>query len=311
MNKNEKTFFSFSISLLELIESDIPLRNSLEVLCSENAINKAVKTMAKEVLEKLSEGFSFSSALNLCSFSIKERYLTLISASESGGSLIQALSFIKEIYTQKKDLEDRIKSVSLYPSLVVCIALAATFVLLHFRNEFLVSVPEKELYVGVFTAVAVLFAGIGAVSLYIKKAMGENILYSVFFALSFLSDAGFDFSNCLDITIMYSSQNKEVNRALLNVKSRILEGESIGEAFSNYKVFPKEIVARLTLAEIHGNIGKVTKGIAKSIEKKDIAKRNQCMQLIEPLLILCTGLYILILVETIVLPFLTSFGGIS
>ena len=64
-------------------------------------------------------------------------------------------------------------------------------------------------------------------------------------------------------------------------------------------------------AEIHGNIGKVTKGIAKSIEKKDIAKRNQCMQLIEPLLILCTGLYILILVETIVLPFLTSFGGIS
>ena len=50
--------------------------------------------------------------------------------------------------------------------------------------------------------------------------------------------------------------------------------------------------------------------LAKSIEKKDVAKRNQCMQLIEPLLILCTGLYILILVETIVLPFLTSFGGI-
>ena len=43
---------------------------------------------------------------------------------------------------------------------------------------------------------------------------------------------------------------------------------------------------------------------------KDIAKRNQCMQLIEPLLILCTGLYILILVETIVLPFLTSYGGL-
>ena len=310
MNKDEKTFFSFSVSLLELLESEIPLKNSLEVLSAENSINMNVKKMSAEILEKLSEGFSFSSALNLSSFSIKERYLTLISASESGGSLIQALKFIKEIFTQKKELEERIKSVSLYPSLVVSIALAATFVLLHFRNEFLVSVPENELYSGVFTAIAVLFAGIGAVALYIKKAMGENVLYSVFFALSFLSEAGFDFSNCLDIAIMYSVQDKEINKALLNVKTKIQEGEGLGEAFSHFKIFPKDIVARLSLAEIHGNIDKVTKGIAKSIEKKDVAKRNQCMQLIEPLLILCTGLYILILVETIVLPFLTSFGGI-
>ena len=310
MNKDERTFFSFSVSLLELLESEIPLKNSLEVLSAENSINMNVKKMSAEILEKLSEGFSFSSALNLSSFSIKERYLTLISASESGGSLIQALKFIKEIFTQKKELEERIKSVSLYPSLVVSIALAATFVLLHFRNEFLVSVPENELYSGVFTAIAVLFAGIGAVALYIKKAMGENVLYSVFFALSFLSEAGFDFSNCLDIAIMYSVQDKEINRALLNVKTKIQEGEGLGEAFSHFKIFPKDIVARLSLAEIHGNIDKVTRGIAKSIEKKDVAKRNQCMQLIEPLLILCTGLYILILVETIVLPFLTSFGGI-
>jgi len=310
MNKDERTFFSFSVSLLELLESEIPLKNSLEVLSAENSINMNVKKMSAEILEKLSEGFSFSSALNLSSFSIKERYLTLISASESGGSLIQALKFIKEIFTQKKELEERIKSVSLYPSLVVSIALAATFVLLHFRNEFLVSVPENELYSGVFTAIAVLFAGIGAVALYIKKAMGENVLYSVFFALSFLSEAGFDFSNCLDIAIMYSVQDKEINKALLNVKTKIQEGEGLGEAFSHFKIFPKDIVARLSLAEIHGNIDKVTKGIAKSIEKKDVAKRNQCMQLIEPLLILCTGLYILILVETIVLPFLTSFGGI-
>ena len=310
MNKDEKTFFSFSVSLLELLESEIPLKNSLEVLSAENSINMNVKKMSTEILEKLSEGFSFSSALNLSSFSIKERYLTLISASESGGSLIQALKFIKEIFTQKKELEERIKSVSLYPSLVVSIALAATFVLLHFRNEFLVSVPENELYSGVFTAIAVLFAGIGAVALYIKKAMGENVLYSVFFALSFLSEAGFDFSNCLDIAIMYSVQDKEINKALLNVKTKIQEGEGLGEAFSHYKIFPKDIVARLSLAEIHGNIDKVTRGIAKSIEKKDVAKRNQCMQLIEPLLILCTGLYILILVENIVLPFLTSFGGI-
>ena len=310
MNKDEKTFFSFSVSLLELLESEIPLKNSLEVLSAENSINMNVKKMSAEILEKLSEGFSFSSALNLSSFSIKERYLTLISASESGGSLIQALKFIKEIFTQKKELEERIKSVSLYPSLVVSIALAATFVLLHFRNEFLVSVPENELYSGVFTAIAVLFAGIGAVALYIKKAMGENVLYSVFFALSFLSEAGFDFSNCLDIAIMYSVQDKEINKALLNVKTKIQEGEGLGEAFSHFKIFPKDIVARLSLAEIHGNIDKVTRGIAKSIEKKDVAKRNQCMQLIEPLLILCTGLYILILVETIVLPFLTSFGGI-
>ena len=310
MNKDERTFFSFSVSLLELLESEIPLKNSLEVLSAENSINMNVKKMSAEILEKLSEGFSFSSALNLSSFSIKERYLTLISASESGGSLIQALKFIKEIFTQKKELEERIKSVSLYPSLVVSIALAATFVLLHFRNEFLVSVPENELYSGVFTAIAVLFAGIGAVALYIKKAMGENVLYSVFFALSFLSEAGFDFSNCLDIAIMYSVQDKEINKALLNVKTKIQEGEGLGEAFSHFKIFPKEIVARLSLAEIHGNIDKVTRGIAKSIEKKDVAKRNQCMQLIEPLLILCTGLYILILVETIVLPFLTSFGGI-
>ena len=59
MNKDEKTFFSFSVSLLELLESEIPLKNSLEVLSAENSINMNVKKMSAEILEKLSEGFSF------------------------------------------------------------------------------------------------------------------------------------------------------------------------------------------------------------------------------------------------------------
>lgn len=309
MKKSDKVFFLFTSSLLELLESDIPLRTGLEVLAEDTLTDKSVRLLSADILKHLAEGLSFSGSIGASTISVPERYISLIASSESGGSIVFALRFIRDILERKKEVEERIKSVSVYPAFVVLIALIGSFVLLSFQSEFLISVPKNELYGGITDALVMFAAGITGVAIYVKNAMGEDILHSVFFSLSYLADAGFDFARCLDITIMYAKEDRKVLGALLNVKQLITEGVSVGEAFSRQKVFPKEISARFSLAEVHGNTAKVCQGIALSLEKKNTRKRNVCMQLIEPLLIACTGLYILILVETIILPFLTSYGG--
>lgn len=310
MRKNERIISDFSSSLLELLESDIPLKTCLEVLSSGTGVNERTKRLASELLEKLSEGYTFSASLASSSVHVPEKFITLISASEAGGSITSALRFITEHSERKKAAESRIKTVSIYPAVVVLIALAGSFVLLYFQSEFMMSIPAEDIYSGIFTAVCVLLSGIAAVALYVKKSMTENSLYPVFFALGFLSDAGFDFASSLEIAIMYSADDKEVSRSLVGVQKMLTEGASLGDAFKSFKIFPKDISARISLADIHGNTGSVCRSIADSIERKDTQRRNVCMQLIEPLLIICTGLYILILAETIVLPFMTSYGGL-
>ena len=300
MRKNEKILSDFSSSLLELLESDIPLKTSLEVLSSGTGTNERTRKLAGELLEKLSEGYTFSASIASSSVHVPEKFVTLISASEAGGSITSALRFITEHSERKKAAEARIKTVSIYPAVVVLIALAGSFVLLYFQGEFMASIPAEDIYSGIIAAVA----------LYVKKSMTENSLHPVFFALGFLSDAGFDFASSLDIAIMYSAEDKDVSKALVGVQKMLTEGASLGDAFKSFKVFPKDISARISLADIHGNTGSVCRSIADSIEKKDTQRRNVCMQLIEPLLIICTGLYILILAETIVLPFMTSYGGL-
>ena len=300
MRKNERIISDFSSSLLELLESDIPLKTCLEVLSSGTGVNERTKRLASELLEKLSEGYTFSASLASSS----------VHVPEAGGSITSALRFITEHSERKKAAESRIKTVSIYPAVVVLIALAGSFVLLYFQSEFMMSIPAEDIYSGIFTAVCVLLSGIAAVALYVKKSMTENSLYPVFFALGFLSDAGFDFASSLEIAIMYSADDKEVSRSLVGVQKMLTEGASLGDAFKSFKIFPKDISARISLADIHGNTGSVCRSIADSIERKDTQRRNVCMQLIEPLLIICTGLYILILAETIVLPFMTSYGGL-
>ncbi len=310
MKKADKMFYQFTSSLLELLESDIPLRESLEVLSEDALTEKNVRLLSRDILTHLAEGLSFSGSLAASVLSVPDRYISLIASSESGGSLIFALRFINNVLERKKQIEERIVSVSVYPAFVVLIALLGSFILLRFQSEFLITVPRSELYTGIADAVIVFIAGITGVAIYVKNAMGEDMLYSVFYSLSYLCEAGFDFARSLDITIMYAQEDRNLLKALLNVRKMISEGSAIGYAFSCHKIFPKEISARFTLAEIHGNISKACNAISESLEKKDERKRTVCMQLIEPLLIACTGLYILILVETIILPFLTSYGGI-
>lgn len=310
MKKSDKVFYLFTSSLLDLLESDIPLRTGLEVLKDDMLADKNVRLLSEDILRHLSEGLSFSGSIAASSISVPERYISLIASSETGGSIVFALRFIRDVLERKREVEERIKSVSVYPAFVVLIALIGSFLLLSFQSDFLVSVPQNELYGGIADALVVFAAGIAGVAIYVKNAMGEDILHSVFFSLSYLAESGFDFARCIDITIMYAKEDRKILGALLNVKQLITEGVSVGDAFSRQKVFPKEISARFSLAEVHGNTAKVCHGIAQSLDKKDARKRNVCMQLIEPLLIACTGLYILILVETIILPFLTSYGGL-
>ena len=182
MRKNERIISDFSSSLLELLESDIPLKTCLEVLSSGTGVNERTKRLASELLEKLSEGYTFSASLASSSVHVPEKFITLISASEAGGSITSALRFITEHSERKKAAESRIKTVSIYPAVVVLIALAGSFVLLYFQSEFMMSIPAEDIYSGIFTAVCVLLSGIAAVALYVKKSMTENSLHPVFFA---------------------------------------------------------------------------------------------------------------------------------
>ena len=65
MRKNEKILSDFSSSLLELLESDIPLKTSLEVLSSGTGTNERTRRLAGELLENYQKDIPFQRRLPL------------------------------------------------------------------------------------------------------------------------------------------------------------------------------------------------------------------------------------------------------
>ncbi len=115
--------------LSTLLRAGLPLDRALEILIGL-ATAAPVAVLLQGVRDSVRGGKSLSQALDARRDLFSRFYINVVRAGEAGGALGTVLSRLAETMERNKELRESVKSALIYPSILVCVAVASVMVLL-------------------------------------------------------------------------------------------------------------------------------------------------------------------------------------
>jgi general secretion pathway protein F len=308
----------FTELLLALIKGNTGLIDSLRVLAAED-IEKPVKDSALLLLALMKKGRGFSESLRLVqnkNLSFSPLYITLIAAAELTGNIAGVLDRIAADLRARQGAKENALNILIYPAAIILVALAGTILLIargmprFIADGFLSGQTRETALAGIFAAGMVLLLGGSAVFfLYFRLFYFDSPEFSVFYLLDFLLKNEVPLMEALGHCAA-SVSGARAGNALVVIKKDIAAGVSFSRAFGALPRLSPYVRGWLAAADSHGNIAEMCGNIRDYYARKDARARAAASKLIEPLIILLTGVYLLIIIVTVILPMLTYAGGL-
>ncbi|HOS31374.1 MAG TPA: type II secretion system F family protein, partial [Treponemataceae bacterium] len=113
-----RIFYEFALILTELISSKLQIPESLDLISRSNKTRKEVKYSALYILQEMSKGEVFSSAVSHNPyFSVPSKYTALFYSAEKTGSIKKSLDFVVKNENLKKGTKESIVRSAVYPCL--------------------------------------------------------------------------------------------------------------------------------------------------------------------------------------------------
>jgi len=317
MNRAKATLH-FTEMLLSLLKGKTGLMDALHIL-SREGIESHVRDSAVSLLSVMKKGNSFSESLRLANngkIFFEPMYLSLIAAAEATGSIDGVLERIAGDLERRQAAKENVQGILVYPCIVITVAIAGTVIIMAkglpafmgsgmLREDILPDVVS-----GIVLAGAVLLSGGSLLFIvYYRIFYTDSPEYSIFHILDFLLKSSITLTDALSYCIL-SVKNPKYIKALVMIKRGIASGVPFSAAFENVKLFPPYVSGWLSVADTNGNIAEICGNISNYYAQKDARLRNIATKLTEPAIIILTGLYILIIMLSVVLPILTYTGGI-
>jgi len=316
MNRTGATL-CFSQMLLSLLKGKTSLIDALNIL-SREGIENPVKESAVSLLAIMKKGKNFSEGLRLIEnkkIYFEPLYLSLINAAEATGAIDEVLERIVYDLQRKQKAKENVQSILIYPLIVITIAVIGTIFIitkgmpLFIEGGFLSAEVIEDAVTGIITAGILLLAGgFLLFIIYYRIFFHDMPEYSIFYILEFMLRSNITLIQALSYCII-SINNTKYGKALVMIKKDITSGVPFSAAFTKIKYFSSYVSGWLSVADTNGNIIEICGNIKTYYEQKDIRRRAFASRLLEPAIILLVGIYILIIMLTVVLPILTYAGG--
>lgn len=319
MNKTDRTQ-AFIDMLLTLLEGENSLSKSLEIL-TRSGILFSIRRTALGILEAMRQGLSFSSAIEIISKDKKAKvffshlYITLISSAEKTGCLISVLSDINAIFIRKKQNRELLITVLIYPFIIIFIACTGTLLILFIAIPFFIQqgmtsiiAAESAVRGCIYSGLFLLISGFVLLCICRHFFETESVEFRIFYILKLLLMAEISLQIALSQCIENFGISK-AGRALVTIKHDINSGVPLSRAFENSGFFSPFVIGWLTITDDRGEAVKIFENLSNYYRKKDQRNREILSRFIEPVVITMTGIYILIIVQTSILPILTRVGG--
>ncbi|MDR0910334.1 MAG: type II secretion system F family protein [Spirochaetaceae bacterium] len=300
----------FYENLLALLEGNLSISGALQVISETTGDRLAAKT-ANDILSSMKQGYSFYETASGYLLSYQK---PILQSAEVTGDLKSAIaSIIADLYKKEKAKENIVGAL-IYPAIIIMASIAGTVFLLVkgiplFAQSGLMSVEIVSNAVqGVISAgMFLLVAGIAFVFTAFKLFGNDSPRTQVFYLLSVLTGHHISLSDALYYCIEQCSQTK----ALVLIKKDIEAGIRVSDAFSAQKKLCTPFVQNwLAIADNSGNLTEAFKSIYIWCIKTDEKRRSLATRFIEPVAIIITGIYLLLLLQAVVLPILTRTGGV-
>lgn len=344
--KSEKAVLELTQMMEQLINSGLSLKDSLEIASQMKVKGGGPENLAKELLEKIKKGISFAKAINSMPETFPPVYRGIIAVGDRIGSVERIFPRLKTYLETQKKIKEKVKSALLYPSIVLVTAMVGMLAMVLFVfpkledmfSEFggdAVNILQQNisnLKTGLSIVVLILFflTGILITVKFLSKnnesmrAGKDKLLFEVPLIGSFISQwETLNFAFAMEtltsggVTIEAAIPEAETvvsntayRRALKEVTSDIVKGDSLADAFSKRRVFPEYMSRWIMIGEKSGQPEHIFSQIRNYYQMEIEKQMNKFMTLIEPALILLIGIFMIILVLTVIVPVFSIYGSV-
>jgi type IV pilus assembly protein PilC len=340
-----KQLTQFTQQLSVLMDAGLPIVRSLKILGNQQKPG-LLKNIVIEVGEDVETGSSFSEALAKHPKTFDKLYVNMVKAGEAGGVLDVILQRLAGFMERMEALKRKIIGASIYPAVVITIAVAVvlaimTFIVPKFEEVFrTVKVPMPALtlmLMGISDVIKNYWYVIVAfpfVFMFVVKAWGrtkggrlvldrlklnaplvgpimkKSVISRFCRTLGTLLQSGVPILEALAI-VKNATGNEIVSNAIGTVHDSIREGESIAEPLAACGVFDDIVINMIDVGEETGELDKMLLKVADNYDNEVDAAVSALMSVMEPILIVGLGFTVGFIVVALFLPLISLLEGIG
>ena len=337
--KGKKTklepFLIFNQQFLTLVRAGLPIHGSLEML-AKNQRNPHFAGQLMNVTDRVKGGESLSAAFE-AQGGFPAMYTTTLLAGERSGNLQEVLERFVSFQRISLTFRKKLTASLIYPSVLVVIVIALfifliTFVVPAFATlydqmggtlpwlttallKFGVGAQHQGLYYA--AGLAAIFYGL---SRYAKTPRGRDLVdgfrigvpvfgkiwikYQVALfgrTLSTLLTGGLPLVPSLETAARSISSNRIAKAVFASVTS-VREGKSLATSLTTTKVFPGVAVEMIAVGEQTGALPQMLNSVSEFYEEDVETALTAAMALIEPMILLVMGVFVVIILIALYLP---------
>lgn len=335
----------FAKQMAGLINAGLPLMRTLSILI-EQAEDKLLREALVRVHSAVESGAAFSAALAQHPDVFPPLMVNMVRVGESGGFLGQSLTTVADTYKDEAELQNKIKSATTYPLIVLSIAILGviamiTFVVPVFEGMFKNLGSELPLPTQILVTLSnnmvwilpvMIVAGIVFWFWWLRNRNTERVrkvvdplkLRMPVFGplatkiavarfsrgLSMMLKAGVPLVQALSI-VGAASNNYKIEEAVRQVQESVKQGKTFSTPLAKAEVFPTMVSQMVAVGEESGTLPDMLSSIADFYEGEVKTATEQLTSAIEPILIVGIGIIIGGMVISLYMPIFSIYGEIG
>ena len=323
-----------------LINAGLPLMRTLGILI-EQTEGKQLQSALIAVHADVESGASLSIALARHPDVFPPLMVSLVRVGETGGFLGQALTSIAETYGKEAELQNKIRTATTYPLVVLGVLVMVTFIVPIFESMFtgigsalplptqiLVTLSHNMMWILPLLVVLALAGWVWwtrnrrtdrvrrfidplKLRLPVFGPLATKIAVARFTRnLAMMLQAGVPLVQALSI-VGQASNNIVIEQAVHDIQDSIRQGRSFAAPLAKAAVFPTMVAQMVSVGEESGTLSEMLSSIADLYENEVETATDQLTATIEPVLIVGIGILIGGMVISLYLPIFSLYGELS
>ncbi|NPA82498.1 MAG: type II secretion system F family protein [Epsilonproteobacteria bacterium] len=331
-------FASIVEELYYLINSGVKVDDALKLLIKSASKESSYKFLSF-VLEELKKGSQLSSAIKEASkevgYKISPLYISILSSGEEIGNVAYSLNTLKEFIDFKLTTASEVKQALSYPLFLIGMSVLMVFfvfivVVPKFTEMFSADEMDKIPYISQLVLKTGLFVNenlfliLGGLSLvvvgiflyfkfsdinftkflykipYLKEMIIELELSRAFNSMGMMIKGGVEIDKALKQSISLFSID-ELKSIFVEGLSELKKGRRLSEVFAATSIIPPNVVSMMSVGETSATMGEVSLSLSQRFLQNFKIKTKKVLSLLEPVIVVFMGLFIAIIVVSIML----------
>ena len=328
----------FTKQMSALLSAGTPIEKCL-VLLSKQSSNSKFSQILLNINEDITEGNSLSSSMKKYPSIFDEIYTSTIYAGETSASLSEVFHDLSIYLDKEAKIRSQVVGALIYPAVLFIVSIAVIYALLSFVlpqvvEQFVSSNVELPLLTQTLLAfsevfpIIIAFILLSLIAIYVVQVtnfipqkyqlmiskyflfiplIGPIILYDqtarFCSCMRLMTKAGLNTIDSLQIA-QNTFKNKYLKSQVEKVVNKVIAGTSISKAFAQVQIFPEVFQQLLSSGDLGSQVSEMFEKTKEFLDQEVDTRRNLLLTLLQPIVILTMGVFVMLIVLSIMLPLL-------